>query len=334
MNVVVLSPADAPLYRAVMLHAYEHAADAFTSTPEERAAEPDTWWLRRIADPDGLTVAFGAFDGEALAGVVALEFSAKPKTRHKALVVGMYVMPAWRGRGIAKTLMLAAMNHAAARGGITLVQLEVTEGNEPASALYRALGFQAFGTEPMAVLTPGGYRAKVHLWRPVATTTSRELAPQGTMTTPLVRAATPGDHAQWRPLWDGYNAFYGRQGATALPEHITQSTWQRFFDPHEPMFALVADDEGTLVGLAHAIFHRSMTRIEPVCYLSDLFTLPTLRGRGVGRALIEGVCAQASSAGARRVYWQTHASNTPGRLLYDKLAAHQGFIVYSRDARA
>lgn len=331
MKVVTLTPADAPRYRAVMLHAYEHAADAFTSTPEERAAEPDAWWLRRIADPAGLTVAFGAFDGEALAGVVALEFSAKPKTRHKALVVGMYVMPAWRGQGISKALMLAAMAHAAARGGITLVQLEVTEGNAPASALYRSLGFQAFGTEPLAVLTPGGYRAKVHMWRAV----DHAAGPQPPAQTPLssltVRPVNRHDYAQWRPLWDGYNGFYGRHGETALPEHITQVTWQRFFDAGEPVFALVADDQGTLVGLAHALFHRSMTRIEPVCYLSDLFTLPTLRGRGLGRALIEAVCAQAKAVGGQRVYWQTHTTNAPGRLLYDKLAAHQGFIVYARE---
>lgn len=147
----------------------------------------------------------------------------------------------------------------------------------------------------------------------------------------IIRPPTTQDQAAWRPLWDGYNAFYGRHGETALPEHITQLTWQRFFDPAEPVFALVAEDQGQLVGLAHYLFHRSMTKVEPVCYLSDLFTLPALRGRGVGRALIEAVCAQASASGAARVYWQTHESNTSGRLLYDKLARHHGFIVYSRD---
>jgi hypothetical protein len=31
------------------------------------------------------------------------------------------------------------------------------------------------------------------------------------------------------------------------------------------------------------------------------------------------------------VYWQTHTTNAAGRLLYDKLAAHMGFIVYAKD---
>jgi ribosomal protein S18 acetylase RimI-like enzyme len=173
MNITVLSALHAMQYRAVMLHAYEHAADAFTSTPEERAAEPDAWWVNRIANPTGLTVAFGAFDAKELVGVVALEYSPKPKpkpkpkTKHKALLVGMYVMPHARGQGIARALMQAAMAHASARNGVTVIQLEVTHGNAAATALYESLGFQAYGIEPMAVRTPGGYRAKVHMWCPI-----------------------------------------------------------------------------------------------------------------------------------------------------------------------
>lgn len=155
--------------------------------------------------------------------------------------------------------------------------------------------------------------------------------PRKTMLSVVVRPPTKADYEAWRLLWDSYNEFYGRSGATALPEPITQATWQRFFDPAEPVFALVAEDEGELVGLAHYLFHRSMTRLEPVCYLSDVFTRESLRGKGVGRALIEAVCAEARAEGSSRVYWQTHETNTAGRRLYDKLAKHQGFIVYTRE---
>jgi GNAT superfamily N-acetyltransferase len=143
-----------------------------------------------------------------------------------------------------------------------------------------------------------------------------------------VRPIQEGDRAAWTPLWDGYNAFYGRSGETALAPEITQTTWHRFFDPVEPVFALVAEIEGRIVGLTHYIFHRNTTRIELTCYLQDLFTLPAERGKGIGRALIEGVYERATSAGIHRVYWQTHESNAAGRLLYDKLAKHLGFIVY------
>ena len=145
-----------------------------------------------------------------------------------------------------------------------------------------------------------------------------------------VRPLQPDDHAAWRPLWDGYNAFYGRFGATALPEHINAATWQRLLDPAEPMFCLVAQDaEGQLLGLAHYLFHRSTTRMEPICYLSDLYTTEAARGRRVGRALIDAVYAAARAAQATRVYWQTYETNTTARLLYDKMAKHHGSIVYS-----
>ena len=147
-----------------------------------------------------------------------------------------------------------------------------------------------------------------------------------------IRPLQPHDFAAWKPLWDGYNAFYGREGETALPEEITRVTWQRFLDAQEPVFALVAESEDRMLGLAHFLYHRSTTRVELTCYLQDLFTVPAARGRGVGRALIEGVCQQAALAGVKRVYWQTHETNATGRLLYDKVARHAGFIVYSRDA--
>jgi GNAT superfamily N-acetyltransferase len=152
-----------------------------------------------------------------------------------------------------------------------------------------------------------------------------------TKQTTTVRKIEESDYADWLPLWDGYNAFYGRHGATALPAHVTQTAWARFFNADEPVFALVAQRHGEVVGLAHYLFHRSMIRVEPICYLADLFTLPALRGQGVGRLLIESVTAEAKAYGATRLYWQTHESNATGRLLYDKVAKHEGSIVYNRD---
>ena len=155
------------------------------------------------------------------------------------------------------------------------------------------------------------------------------------MTLPLpfkIRPIQPNDYAEWLPLWDGYNAFYGRSGETALPDEVTRTTWERFFNPAEPVFALVAEDiEGNLVGLAHYLFHRSTTRINDVCYLNDLFTAPQQRGRGVARQLILSVYDEAKKVSSTRVYWTTQTSNQASRLLYDKVAKHLGFIVYSQE---
>lgn len=152
------------------------------------------------------------------------------------------------------------------------------------------------------------------------------------MTYPVcVRPIEQADLAAWTPLWDGYNAFYGRTGATALSPAITAVTWSRFFEANEPVFALVAESAGRLVGMTHYLFHRSTTRIEPTCYLQDLFTAPDRRGQGVGRALILGVYQAAKAAGIREVYWQTHETNNAGRLLYDRVARHAGYIVYEQE---
>lgn len=143
-----------------------------------------------------------------------------------------------------------------------------------------------------------------------------------------IRNAVEDDFPQWQSLWEGYNAFYGRAGSTALASEVTQMTWSRFFDAYEPMHAIVAEVSGRLLGLAHFLFHRSTIQIAPTCYLQDLFTVQEARGKGVGRALINAVYERASTAGVPRVYWQTHATNDVAMQLYDNVAERSGFIVY------
>ena len=146
----------------------------------------------------------------------------------------------------------------------------------------------------------------------------------------LIRPLEQSDFPQWKPLWDGYNAFYGRKDATALPEEITRATWSRFFDVNEPVHALVAEQAGQVIGIVHYIFHRSTTLLHPTCYLQDLFTLESARGKGVGRALIEDVYQRAAQAGSSRVYWMTHETNETAMKLYDKVAEKSGFVVYRK----
>ena len=143
-----------------------------------------------------------------------------------------------------------------------------------------------------------------------------------------IRPVRKSDRVQWQLLWDGYNAFYGRAGPTALPHEITHTTWTRFFDEQEPVYALVAEENDRLVGFAHYLFHRSTTLIQSTCYLQDLFTEPDVRNRGIGRALIAAVRERAAAADSPRLYWQTHESNTAAMRLYDQVAEKSGFIIY------
>jgi GNAT superfamily N-acetyltransferase len=150
----------------------------------------------------------------------------------------------------------------------------------------------------------------------------------------MVRAVARKDFEQWNILWEGYNTFYGRSGATALPLEITMMTWSRFFDAYEPVHALVAESAGELLGLTHYLFHRNTIQIEPSCYLQDLFTLESARGNGVGRALIEAVYERAKAAGVKRVYWHTHETNLVAMRLYDQVAKNPGAVMYRKDLQA
>lgn len=159
-----LRPDDAPAYRELMLAAYAELPDAFTSTAEERAGEPISYWLSRIGSPDGDRLALGAWAGEQLVGSVALERERKPKSRHKALLIGMVVTPDQRRRGTGLALMQALLAHARQQSGLNRINLTVTEGNAPAIRLYESLGFSCWGREPEAIRTADGrLLAKLHL---------------------------------------------------------------------------------------------------------------------------------------------------------------------------
>jgi len=169
MSIRRLLPADAKAYRALMLEGYERHPDAFTSTAAEREALPLSWWQKRLdASAKADQVVFGVFDGDVLVGAAGLQFQAREKARHKADLFGMYVAPAARGGGFGRQLVRALLDEAAAREGVRIVQLTVTEGNASAQALYAHCGFRPFGVEPYAVALGDTYLSKVHMWCAVA----------------------------------------------------------------------------------------------------------------------------------------------------------------------
>lgn len=147
-----------------------------------------------------------------------------------------------------------------------------------------------------------------------------------------VRLARREDHADWLRLWAAYHGD-GRGRAAAVPDVVTAATWNGFFHGHEPMEALVAEQAGRIIGFAHLVFHRNTSVTGLVCFLQDLFVDTTMRGKGVGRALIEAVYVNAQAAGAARVYWHVLETNTAALPLYDSVAVRSGHIVYRKDLR-
>jgi GNAT superfamily N-acetyltransferase len=142
----------------------------------------------------------------------------------------------------------------------------------------------------------------------------------------LVRPLQKTDHAEWRRLWTAYLEFY----ETSVPEEVYETTWARLFDGghFEPagMIALAGDKP---VGLVHYIMHRTCWSTADNCYLQDLYADPHMRGKGVGRALIEAVKDEAGRLGANAVYWMTHETNATARRLYDRVGRDTGFVKYT-----
>ena len=143
---------------------------------------------------------------------------------------------------------------------------------------------------------------------------------------PAVRPLEARDFDAWLPLWAGYNSFY-RNEVTA---EVTESTFRRLDAGADGFFGLIAEKDGGLVGLAHAIFHPSTWTTRSYCYLEDLFVARQHRGSGAARALIEGVYAEADRRDADSVYWHTQSYNARARSLYDQVGRSTSFVVYER----
>lgn len=133
------------------------------------------------------------------------------------------------------------------------------------------------------------------------------------------------DFDSWLELWKAYQVFYKAD----IPLATTMLTWQRFFDPTENMHAIGAfDKDGKLVGIVHAIFHRSCWLPGFSCYLQDLYVDSSQRGAGIGEKLIEAVAILARKQNAGKLYWMTQEDNLIARGLYEKIAEKSGFIQY------
>lgn len=141
-----------------------------------------------------------------------------------------------------------------------------------------------------------------------------------------IRPIVHTDKAQWRSLWQGYQAFY----KVTITDAVTDLTWERFFDGVVPVNAFVAEENGTLLGFVHFIYHYSTWTKGPYVYLQDLFTSEDARGKGVATGLIRAVYDAAEKAGASRVYWLTHETNETAIRLYEKIADRSGFIQFRK----
>lgn len=140
----------------------------------------------------------------------------------------------------------------------------------------------------------------------------------------IIRPIQPSDRQQWEPLWQGYLKFY----KTSLTAERTDLAWSRFFEADHAFQATVAEIDGVVVGIAHAMMRPSTWEPVGEMFLEDLFVAEAARGQGVARALINHMKDLAVTQGAGSLYWQTQEGNSTARALYDSMATKNDYIQY------
>ena len=169
----VLGPPDAAAFQALRLAGLREAPSAFTASPEEEEHLPLTVVAGRLAGSEVQRV-FGAFAGAELVGIVTTCRETRRKTRHRAVLQGVYVKASHRGLGVARALLSTALDHLDRSPGVQTILLAVTVGNQPALALYEALGFRSYGTAPAALLVDGQLHDEIQMARAVPPRTTNE----------------------------------------------------------------------------------------------------------------------------------------------------------------
>lgn len=145
LQVRELTDCDAAAFQALFLRALREYPEAFGIAAHEQEAIPLENVARQLANPDSRT--FGAWQDDALIGIATLNRFPRAKTRHRAMVTGMYVVSEARGQGIGRALLDAALAHARAWPDLDHLVLAVTVGNEAARNLYITAGFTPYSID-------------------------------------------------------------------------------------------------------------------------------------------------------------------------------------------
>ena len=157
ISIRTLKPDDAHPYRALRIRALRDHPEAFGRAAGE-VDSVETWTQRLAADEGSdLDVIIGAFLDGGLVGVAGCHRERWRKLRHITHIWGVYVAPEHRRGGIARRLMLAAIDHVRGWADVESLTLDVTTVNTNARALYRALGFRTVGIKPRILKHEGRY---------------------------------------------------------------------------------------------------------------------------------------------------------------------------------
>ena len=140
--------------------------------------------------------------------------------------------------------------------------------------------------------------------------------------TVIVRDIAPGDQDVWRSLFHAYGVFY----ETDLADEVIDHVWSAIRG--DAIRALVAEQDGVVIGFAHVRTHVATFSIGEDWYLEDLFVDPAARGGGTATAIIDHIVKLAEREGGGTLRWITAASNATAQSVYDKVAKRTTWVTY------
>jgi GNAT superfamily N-acetyltransferase len=133
-----------------------------------------------------------------------------------------------------------------------------------------------------------------------------------------IRNATPDDVAQILAFIRALAAYEREPDAVVATE---EGLLRDGFGPNPYFSCLIAEEDGKPAGFALFFYNYSTWMGRPGIYLEDLFVLPELRGRGIGKALLKRVAAVAVEKGCQRLQWEVLDWNTPAIDFYRAMGA-------------
>jgi RimJ/RimL family protein N-acetyltransferase len=156
-----LLPTDAAAFKALRIFSMQESPKSFGSSVTEEEQRSLESIEAMFSSP--LHYRVGVFDADKLVASAGSVRLSREKTKHKADIFGVYVLPEYRGKGLSRQMMQSIIERAKQTDGLETLLLAVTEGNNAAHWLYSSLGFLEYGREPDALRVNGEPVAEIFM---------------------------------------------------------------------------------------------------------------------------------------------------------------------------